>query len=249
MKSRQLLVMISAYLLMTVANASDVMVAVASNFSAPMQKIAESFQKETGHRAVLAFGSSGSFYAQIKNGAPFEVFLSADHETVDRLVAEGFGLGQSQFTYAIGKLVLWSAKEGYVDESGLILKKNTFKKIAIANPKLAPYGLAALQTLTKLNLMGSIGGKLITGENVTQTYQFVSTQNVELGFVALSQVYKDGRISNGSGWIVPSELHEPIRQDAVILKTGKSSEAARALISYLKTDQSKAIMKNFGYSD
>jgi len=249
MNTQKLLILICAFLALKFVNAAEVMVAVASNFSAPMQKIAESFEKETGHKAVLVFGSTGGLYAQIKNGAPYQILLSADNETVDLLVRQGFAIDQTQFTYAVGRLILWSAKEGYVDESGGVLRANAFKKLAVANPKLAPYGLAALQTLTKLQLTDAVEPKLIIGENITQTYQFVLTQNVELGFLALSQVYRDGKLLKGSGWIVPAQMHEPIRQDAVVLKSGNASEGAKALMSYLKTDRVKAIIKSYGYTD
>jgi molybdate transport system substrate-binding protein len=153
----------------------------------------------------------------------------------------------SRFTYAIGKLVLWSAKPGYVDDKGEVLKKSEFNKLALANPKLAPYGLAAVESLTKLGVLGAVEGKFVQGENIAQTFQFVSTGNAELGFVALSQVMKDGRIASGSAWIVPGSLHTPIRQDAVVLANGKGNAAAEALMKYLKGDKAKAIIKGYGY--
>jgi molybdate transport system substrate-binding protein len=248
LKLINVLVLICACLLENSSNAGEVMVAVASNFSAPMQKIAESFERETGHKVVLAFGASGGFYAQIKNGAPYQVFLSADHETIERLIGDDLAQEQSQFTYAVGRLILWSAKEGYVDAQGDVLKDPKIKKIAIANPKLAPYGVAALQALEKMQLLSSITPKLVIGENVSQTFQFVSTQNADLGFFALSQVYRDGKITRGSGWMVPPNLYEPIRQDAVLLKSAKGSEVAKALMNFLKTDRIKSLIKSYGYS-
>jgi molybdate transport system substrate-binding protein len=236
-----------AILLTLPTHAAEVSVAVAANFTAPMNAIAAEFAKDTGHQAKPAFGATGKFYAQIKNGAPFQVLLSADDETPAKLVQEGMAVADSRFTYAIGTLVLWSAQTGYVDAKGEILKKNQFNKIALANPKLAPYGKAAVEVLTGMGLLESIAPKFVQGENIAQTFQFVSTGNAELGFVALSQVMKDGRIASGSAWIVPGKLHAPIRQDAVILSAGKGNAAAEALMKYLKGDKAKAIIKSYGY--
>ena len=228
--------------------AAEVQVAVAANFTAPMQKIAAEFEKDTGHKALLAFGATGKFYAQIKNGAPFQVFLAADDKTPARLEAEGDTVVGSRFTYAIGTLVLWSAQPGLVDDQGAVLKKGQFKHLAIASPKTAPYGAAAVAVLTQLGLLDAIAPKFVTGENISQTYQFIATGNAELGFVALSQVMIDGTLTSGSAWIVPSNLHEPIRQDAVILATGKDQPAAKALVEYLKSDKATAIIKAYGYA-
>jgi len=230
------------------AQAAEVQVAVAANFTAPMQKIAAEFAKDTGHQALLAFGATGKFYAQIKNGAPFQVFLAADDQTPAKLEAEGDAVPGSRFTYAIGTLVLWSAKPGYVDDQGAVLKKGQFKHLAMANPKTAPYGAAAVAVLTKLGLLNAIEPKFVTGENITQTYQFIETENAELGFVALSQVMTDGKLTRGSAWIVPADLHQPIRQDAVILAKGKDQPAAQALADYLKSEKAKAIIKSYGYA-
>lgn len=227
--------------------ADEVQVAVAANFTAPMQKIAVDFEKETGHKAMLAFGATGKFYAQIANGAPFEVFLSADDETPARLEKEGLAVAGSRFTYAIGKLVLWSAKEGLVDGQGDVLKKSDFKHLALANPKTAPYGAAAMEVMNKLGLLPALQPKLVLGENISQAYQFVTTGNVELGFVALSQVYKDGKISSGSAWIIPAGLYEPIRQDAAILAKGRDKPASKAFVDYLKSDKAKAVIRSYGY--
>ncbi len=227
--------------------AAQVQVAVAANFTAPMQKIAAAFQHDTGHQAHLAFGASGKFYAQIRNGAPFQMLLSADDETPARLEKDGLGVPGSRFTYAVGRLALWSARPGYVDEKGETLKKGAFNKLALANPKLAPYGAAAVETLTRLGVLGAVQGKFVQGENIAQTYQFVSTGNAELGFVALSQVMKDGKVASGSAWIVPASLHAPIRQDAVILAGGKDNPAAIALAKYLKGDKARAVIKAYGY--
>jgi len=230
------------------AHADEVQVAVAANFTAPMQKIAAEFEKDTGHKSQLAFGATGKFYAQIKNGAPFEILLAADDTTPEKLEKEGAAVAGSRFTYAIGKLVLWSSKAGFVDGKGEILKKGEFKHISIANPKLAPYGQAAIETLTALKLLDAIQPKFVQGESIAQTHQFVATGNAELGFVALSQVMKDGRIAEGSGWIVPPELHQPIRQDAVLLEKGKGKPAAQALMKYLGSDKAKAVIQSFGYA-
>ncbi len=229
------------------ALAAEVNVAVAANFTVPMQKIAAEFEKDTGHKAQLAFGATGKFYAQIKNGAPFEILLAADDETPAKLEKEGLAVSGSRFTYAIGQLVLWSAKPGYVDDKGEVLKQGTFEHLSIANPKLAPYGAAAIETLTQLGLLSSVESRFVQGENIAQTFQFVSTGNAELGFVAMSQVYEDGNLKSGSAWVVPAKLHSPIRQDAVILSNGKDNPAATALIQFLKTDKARAIIKSYGY--
>ncbi|MBA5979154.1 molybdate ABC transporter substrate-binding protein [Pseudomonas sp. MD195_PC81_125] len=229
------------------AHADEVQVAVAANFTAPIQAIAADFEKDTGHKLVAAYGATGQFYTQIKNGAPFEVFLSADDTTPEKLEKEGDTVKGSRFTYAIGTLALWSAKEGYVDGKGEVLKKNEYQHLSIANPKAAPYGLAATQVLEKLKLTEATKAKIVEGQNITQAYQFVSTGNAELGFVALSQIYKDGKVTSGSAWIVPANMHDPIKQDAVILNKGKDSAAAKALVDYLKGPKAAAVIKSYGY--
>ena len=236
-----------AALAFSAAHADDVQVAVAANFTAPVQAIAAEFEKDTGHKLVASFGATGQFYTQIKNGAPFEVFLSADDTTPLKLEKEGDTLKSSRFTYAIGTLALWSAKDGYVDAKGKVLSDNAYQHLSIADPKTAPYGLAATQVLGKLNLTDKVKDKLVTGQNITQAFQFVSTGNAELGFVALSQIFKDGKVTSGSAWIVPAELHEPIKQDAVILTKGKDNAAAKALVEYLKGPKAAAIIKSYGY--
>lgn len=227
--------------------AEQVQVAVAANFSAPMPAIAEGFEQATGHRLVAAYGATGQFYAQIKNGAPFEVFLAADDSTPARLESEGESVIGSRFTYAIGALVLWSAQVGYVDAQGAVLKANQFQHLAIANPKTAPYGLAASQVLAKLGLSQALAPKLVEGQNIAQTIQFVASGNAELGFVALSQVYKDGRLISGSAWRVPAELHAPIRQDALILNKGQNNPAATALLDYLRSEAAATVLRSYGY--
>jgi molybdate transport system substrate-binding protein len=229
------------------AQAGEVQVAVAANFTAPMQDIAALFAKETGHQAELTFGSTGKFYAQISHGAPFDVFLSADDKTAGRLVSDGKAVGTSLVPYALGSLVLWSPDAGMVDAEGKVLATGSFAHLAIANPKLAPYGAAAMQTLDKLGLAESLQPKLVMGENIGQTYQFVHTGNAQLGFVALSQVMKDGKITKGSAWRVPAEMHARIRQDAVVLEHGKDNPAAAALMEFLRSDAAHAVITSYGY--
>ena len=231
----------------TSLRAEQALVAVAANFSAPMQQIALAFQKDTGHQLRLSFGATGGFYAQIKNGGPFDVFLSADQLTPQKIEAEGLGVPQTRFTYATGQLVLWSKQDGLVDDKGQVLRSKNIQRIALANPKLAPYGAAALEAMTQLGLLDELKPKLVQGDNIAQTYQFVSTQNAQLGFVALSQVFADGKITSGSGWVLPSSLYKPILQDAILLKNGKDNSAAKALMLYIKGDKAKEMMKRFGY--
>lgn len=239
--------LLAGLLLSLNANAGEVQVAVAANFTAPMQRIATEFEKDSGHKAALMSGATGKFYAQISHGAPFEVFLSADDETPARLEKDGLAVAGSRFTYATGRLVLWSPREGYVDDKGEVLKKGDFRHLAIANPRTAPYGAAALQVLGKLGLQPALTPRFVQGENIAQTHSFVVSGNAELGFVALAQVYKDGRLGAGSAWIVPASLHAPIRQDAVLLMKGASNPAAAALLKYLKSDKARAIIRSFGY--
>ena len=229
------------------AMAGEVQVAVAANFAAPMKQIATQFEQASGHKAKLSVGATGKFYAQIKNGAPFDILLSADQATPTLLVQEQSAVAGSQFTYAIGKLALWSANPTLVDGRGAVLKQGGFAHLAIASPKQAPYGAAAMEVLTALNLNTSVTPKLVQGENIGQTYSFISTGNAELGFVALSQIWENNTLKSGSYWLVPDNLYSPIRQDAVLLKHGKDNPAAAALLAFLKTDKARAIMQSFGY--
>ncbi|WP_018609637.1 molybdate ABC transporter substrate-binding protein [Uliginosibacterium gangwonense] len=227
--------------------ADEVKIAVAANFTAPIQKIAADFEKDTGNKVLISTGATGAFYAQIKNGAPFEVFLAADDETPAKLENEGAGVKGSRYTYAIGKLVLWSAKPGFVDAKGDVLKKGGFEHLSLANPKTAPYGAAGVEVLKKLGLFDSLHGKIVQGENISQAQQFVASGNAELGFVALSQVWKDGALTSGSAWIVPASEYTPIRQDAILLSNGAGKPAAEALLKYLKGDKARAVIKSYGY--
>jgi len=229
------------------AHAGEVQVAVAANFAGPMEKLAAEFQRDTGHKAIVATGATGKFYAQIRNGAPFEVLLAADDETPARLEKEGQALAGSRFTYATGRLVLWSGKDNYIDANGNILKTGDFKHLSIANPKTAPYGAAAVATLERLGLRDRLQPRIVQGENIAQAWQFASTGNAELGFVAQSQVWRDGKFTAGSGWIVPASMHDPIRQDAALLNKGAGNPAARALLQYLRSDKAKALIRSFGY--
>ena len=240
-------ILIAGLFLSAPLQAAELSVAVAANFTAPMQKIAAAFEKETGHKLALSFGSTGKFYAQIKNGAPFEVLFAADDETPARLEQEGQSVAGTRFTYAIGKLVLWSKQPGLVDGKGEVLRTGSFERIALADPKLAPYGAAAMQTLTQLGLADTLSSKFVQGENIGQAYQFVATQNAPLGFVALSQVYAEGRVTEGSAWMVAETLYEPIRQDALILAKGKDNTAAAELMRYLQGDAAKAVIRSYGY--
>ncbi len=248
MKSSQFLAFLSVSLigLASHLHADEISIAVAANFTAPMQKIAAEFEKDTGHKVNAAFGSTGKFYAQIKNGAPFEVLLAADDETPTRLGVENAAVAGTQFTYAVGKLMLWSTKPAVVDAAGEVLKRGDFAHIALADPKLAPYGAAAIQAMKALGVYDALAPKLVTAENISQSYQFIRSGNAELGFVALSQVLKDGKIE-GSAWLVPAKLYQPIRQDAVILEKGKDKPAAVALMKFLKGDKAKAVIRSYGY--
>ncbi|MBU3738542.1 MAG: molybdate ABC transporter substrate-binding protein [Rhodoferax sp.] len=244
----RLLAGLAALTLTGVARGAEVVVAVAANFSAPMQKIAQVFEQDTGHRAVLAFGATGALYAQIRNGAPFQVLLSADEETPRRLEDEGLGVAGSRFTYAIGRLVLWSRQPGRVDPRGEVLRAAGAQRLAIANPRLAPYGRAAVQALAGLGLLAQWQPRIVQGENIAQAYQFVASENAELGLLALSQVYADGRIAQGSGWVVPSALHDPVRQDGVLLAAGRNQPAAAALLAYLRGERAWAVIRAHGYT-
>ncbi len=226
---------------------ATVLVAVAANFSKPMTEIVSQFEKATGHSAKLSFGSSGKFVSQLENGGPFEVLLSADEKGPEKLEQAGLTVPNTRFVYALGKLVLWSATPNFVDDEGKILMTSNFKHLALADPKVAPYGAAAIDVLKKLKLFEKLQPLFVQGENIAQTYQFISTANAELGFLALSQVIENGKIVGGSSWIIPDNLHAPIRQGAVLMKKGAENPAALALIDYLKSIPALAIIKKYGY--
>lgn len=226
------------------ALAGETKVAVAANFTEPAKAIAARFKARTGHDAVLSFGSSGQFYTQIANGAPYEVFLSADVERPQKAEAEGLAVVGSRFTYAIGRLVLFSRTPGLVDSGGAELASDRFEKLAIADPKAAPYGQAAIEALSKLKRYDAVKTKIVMGASITQAYQFVQTGAAELGFVALSQVVDD---KGGSRWIVPAANHSPIEQQAVLLKTGVNNDAAKAFLAFLKSAEARAIIRRYGY--
>ena len=225
--------------------AEEITVAVAANFSAPAKEIAAAFEKASGDKVTLSFGSSGQFYTQIASGAPFEVFLSADAERPAKAEQAGLAVAGTRFTYAVGRLVLWSATPGLVDSHGAVLKGAGFSKLAIADPAAAPYGLAAIQTLKALKLYDQIRPKIVQGSSIAQAFTFVKTGNAELGFVALSQVINE---PGGSRWLVPEADHEPITQQAVLLKPGADSKGSRAFLTFLKGGQARAIIRRYGYA-
>lgn len=231
------------------AQADTTLVAVASDFTKPMTEIAEAFEKTTGHSAKLSFGSSGKAFAQIQSGAPFEVYLSASEKYPLELEKSGHAVPDSHFVYAIGKLVLWSPKPGYVDEQGAILKTGTFKHIALADPSHAPYGVVAEEVMSHIGVVDKLRPLFVMGENISQTYQFVSTGNAELGFVGLAQVIdvNTGKIASGSGWVVPDNLHSPFNQTAALLTTGAENPAASALLNFLKSPAALSIIEKYGF--
>nr|WP_321525115.1 molybdate ABC transporter substrate-binding protein [uncultured Cohaesibacter sp.] len=227
------------------AQAAETKVAVAANFTAAAKEIATAFEAETGHTAVLSFGSTGKIYTQIANGAPFSLFLAADQARPIKAEKEGLAVADTRFTYAQGKIVLYSTDPALVDSEGAVLQSpDKFDKLAIANPKTAPYGAAAMETLANLKVPSAVMDALVQGDSISQTHQFVASGNAQLGFVALSQVVDS---KEGSQWVVPSDLYTPIKQDVVLLKTGADDEAAKAFLAFLKGDTAKAIILKFGY--
>ena len=230
-----------------VAQAGEVRVAVAANFTAPMQEIAPLFEQASGHKVSVSFGSTGKFYAQIKQGAPYDVFIAADTKAPKKLEEEGHTVNGSRFVYALGTLVLWGAQPGLVDDKGAVLRKGGFNKLAIGDPKLAVYGTAAQETMEELGLWKVLQPKLVRGDNITQTYQFAASGNAELGFIALSQITKGGKVSEGSWWIVPAHYYKPIEQSAVMLSNAKDAEASKAFLAFLKGPQAAAVIRSYGY--
>ncbi|QLG89397.1 molybdate ABC transporter substrate-binding protein [Chitinibacter bivalviorum] len=225
--------------------AGEVKVAVASNFVAPLNALAADFKAASGHSLQISNGATGKLFAQISNGAPFEVLLAADDETPTQLVEQQLAAKDTQFTYATGRLVLWSAAGNTPNEQ--TLKQSQFSKLAIANPKVAPYGRAAMEVFAAQGLSAALSPKLVYGENIAQTQQFVASGNAQYGLIAASLVMFDGKFKSGKGWLVPAQLHQPIKQDAVLLKAGQNNAAATAFLQYLKSPAAKKIMVQYGY--
>jgi molybdate transport system substrate-binding protein len=231
----------------TGTRASEITVAVASNFAAPMRIIAQDFTRLTGHQVRLSFAATGQFHAQIRHGAPFAVLLSADALTPEQLEREGLGVAGSRFTYATGRLALWSPRIGTVDPAGRVLQTGFVERIALANPRTAPYGAAARQVLVRLGLEEQLSGRIVEAMSIAQVYQFVASGNAAMGFVSLAQIYRDGVIARGAAWIVPESLHEPIRQDAILLQPGRNHAAAIALLAHLRSPATRELIRSFGY--
>jgi molybdate transport system substrate-binding protein len=244
MRRLPLIAALFALVLPARALAAEVQVAVAANFTEPAKEIAAAFKAATGHSATLSFGSSGQFFSQITHGAPYEVFLSADKDRPEEAEKQGVAAPNTRFTYAVGRLVLYSKTPGLVDPKGAVLKNYRYSKIALADPTAAPYGEAAVETLQNLGLFETLKTKFVQGSSITQTYQFVATGAAETGFVALSQVVNE---PGGSRWLVPETLHAPIEQQAILLWPGAKDPAARAFLAFLKGPQAKAIIKRYGY--
>jgi len=246
-KRQHRLGLLAGLLVVLPLRAEPLHVAVAANFSAPMQDIAAAFEAETGHTLALSFGASGKFFAQISNGAPFAVFFSADQAKPRKLEDEGLAVAGTRFTYAIGALVLWSADDALVDSDGAILKEGRFDRLALSNPRLAPYGAAAVEVLTALDLAASTRDRWVMGQNISQTYQFVHSGAAPLGLVARSQVMADGQIIRGSAWRVPEALYAPIRQDAILLRTAADNPVARQLLAFVRGSTARSLIERYGY--
>ncbi|MDH5785300.1 MAG: molybdate ABC transporter substrate-binding protein [Chromatiales bacterium] len=227
------------------STAETVTLAVAANFTEVTAELVSRFEQHSGHRAKVSYGSTGKLYAQIKHGAPFDLFLAADEERPKRLVEEGDAIGASRFTYARGELVLWSADEGLFSDGEAYLKRGEITRLAIANPQTAPYGVAAQQLLHRLGRWESLMPHLVRGDSITQTFQFVATGNAETGLVAASQLRSWPH--RGSVWRVPQHYHAPIAQQAVLLKRAERNPAAQAFVHYLASDEAKRVIRDFGY--
>jgi len=224
--------------------ADEIRVAAASNFRDAMTALASQFEQASEHEITLIFGSTGKQFAQISNGAPFDAFFSADSKRPEILESEGMAVPGSRFTYAVGKLVLWSPQAGYVDPDGKILERGDFRHLAIANPNLAPYGTAARETLQALGLWNQLGPRLVRGENIGQAFQFVSSGNAQLGLVAWSQLRRNDAAIEGSYWLVPARYYRPIEQQAVLLR---DTVAARMFMSFMRSEESAKIIRTHGY--
>jgi molybdate transport system substrate-binding protein len=240
-------VLLCATLAHAAAHAAEAQVAVAANFAEPIKAIAAVLHQTTGHKLKISTGASGAFYTQIKNGAPFDVFLSADDERPAMLEKDGLAQPGTRLTYATGKLVLWSAKDGRVDGQGKVLQAPNLGKVAFANPKTAPYGTAAMQVVERLGVKDTVTPRLVQGESIGQTFNFVKTGNADVGFVALSQVLVAGKLKEGSMWVIPRTLYDPIRQDAVLLKRGADNAAAKALMQLLQSPDIQDLIRRYGY--
>ena len=241
------MIMVTLLLTTSLVQAGEVKVAVASNFYKPMLQLAKEFEQATGNKVELSAGSTGTLYAQIKNGAPFEVFLAADQRRPETLESEKLAIDGSRFTYAQGQLAFWSKKSGYKTQQDFINAISEVEHIAIANPKNAPYGAATIDTMKKLGVYKKAQPKIVEGHNIGQTYQYVSSETVACGFVALSQVYQNGKISEGSAWLVPTKLHRVLKQDAVLLNQGESNQVAQSLLAFLQSETAKQTIRSFGY--
>ncbi len=243
-----ILPLVFCFLISSTAGAGEVRVAVASNFHNPLKVIAKHYEKRTGHKVRIITGSTGKLYAQIAHGAPFDLFLAADSKRPQLLERNGQAMSGSRFTYALGRLALWSVKPDVLSEDGVSsLRKMNFKRLAMANPKTAPYGLAASQTLKKLKLWEKLGARAVRGENIGQTFQFVLSGNVGLGFVALSQVLDPKNKSKGRYWKVPSDFHDPLKQDAVLLARGDGNPVAKSFLEFLKSETAGKVILSYGY--
>lgn len=250
MKTKTWLGLLLLFVFISSAESKPVQVAVAANFSHTMKSLVSEFQKKSEFEIALSFGSSGKFYAQIKQGAPYDLFFSADQAKPEALYKAGLVVESSRFTYAMGRLALWSAQPDFLNKIESKLKQGAFNKLAIANPTIAPYGAAALAVLKHLSLVESTQSKWVRGENVAQTYQFVHTGNADLGFVALSQLLGSDRfekIPKGAYWLVPQTLHYPIKQDVVLMQTAANSQGANAFLDFMHTAKAQIIMSKFGY--
>lgn len=245
---KALSVFLISFFAVSLVSAEQVTVAVASNFIAAMRALAADFEQQSAHRVTLVAGSSGKLYTQIVNGAPYHLFLSADQTAPEALKKRDLLVPGTRFTYAVGRLVLWSATEGKVDSEGAVLAQQTFRKLAIANPRVAPYGVAATEVLRHLGFEEKTKTALVRGESIGQAYQFVASGNAELGFVALAQLIANDSLDSGSAWLVPDSLHSAIKQDAALLRKGEGNPAARALVEYLHSPRAQKIVADFGYS-
>jgi len=240
----KLLLVTATTLISGQAMADEIRIAVASNFAGAIKAAVGLFEANSGHRVTLAFGSTGKHYAQIRNGAPFDAFFAADARRPELLEKENLAIAGSRFTYAVGKLVLWSPATAYVDIQGKVLQQGTFRHLAIANPELAPYGIAAREVLQTRGLWDELEKRLVRGENISQAFQFVASGNAELGFVAWSQLRRPGQDVEGSYWNVPTALYTPIEQQAILLK---DSDAGRALMSFMRSEKAIRIIRDHGY--